>query len=391
MTSGVAQRYKAMVAAGQIESDPVQASAIGRLDALARVLEANPQATKGSALGWLFGRKSTAEPQRGLYIWGAVGRGKTMIMDLFFEELNLRRKRREHFHAFMSDVHERIYRWRQASRAGQVKGADPVAPVAHDLAREASVLCFDEFAVNDIADAMLLGRLFEALLAEGVTVVATSNRPPVDLYKDGLNRQLFLPFIDMIERRFEVVELASRTDYRLEKLAGAPVYLVPDDAMATATLDQTFGRLTGGMPPHPTHLVVKGRDVVLPRTAQGVAYCQFEELCDRPLGASDYLAIAGVCHTVLIAGVPVMGQDQRNAAKRFITLIDVFYDHGVKTVISAAAEPQALYRGTSGPEVFEFDRTVSRLIEMRSDEYLQRPHGRSRDMADDRTQGIVET
>ena len=391
MAGGVAQRYEAMVAAGQIERDAAQREAVARLDALARALEANALATKGSSLGWLFGRKAKPEPQRGLYIWGAVGRGKTMIMDLFFEELDVRHKRREHFHAFMSDVHERIFRWRQASRAGQVKGSDPVAPVARDLAREARVLCFDEFAVNDIADAMLLGRLFEALLGEGVTVVATSNRPPVDLYKDGLNRQLFLPFIAMIEQRFEVIELASRTDYRLEKLAGAAVYLTPADATASAALERTFERLTGGMPAHPTHLVVKGRDVVLKRTAQGVAFCSFEDLCDRPLGASDYLAIAGLFHTVLIADVPAMGQDQRNAAKRFITLIDVFYDHGVKTVISAEVEPQSLYRGTSGPEVFEFDRTVSRLIEMRSSEYLQRPHGHASDGVDERTRGIVET
>lgn len=391
MIAGVAQRYEAMIEAGQIERDPAQGAVIARLDALARQLEANQLAAKGSALGWLFGKKAKPEPARGLYIWGSVGRGKTMVMDLFFDELQVRHKRREHFHAFMSDAHERIYRWRQAAKAGQVKGSDPVGPVARELAREASVLCFDEFAVNDIADAMLLGRLFENLFAEGVTVVATSNRAPADLYKDGLNRQLFVPFIRMIEDRLDVIEMDARTDYRMEKLAGAEVFLVPADAAAEAALAQTFQRLTGGMAPHPAQFVVKGRTVVLPKTAQSVAWCSFTELCDRPLGASDYLAIAETFHTVLIANVPQMGQDQRNAAKRFITMIDVFYDHGVKTIISAEVPAQDLYKGTSGPEVFEFDRTVSRLIEMRSHEYLGRPHGRRIDAADERTQGIVET
>ena len=391
MSIGVKARYTAMIGEGQIERDPAQAEVVDRLDSLAVQLAAGQLASKGSALGWMFGRKAKPVQPKGLYIWGSVGRGKTMLMDLFFEELAVRHKKRVHFHAFMSDVHERIHAWRQLARSGQVKGADPVAPVARDLSREATVLCFDEFAVTDIADAMLLGRLFENLFAEGVTIVATSNREPSELYKDGLNRSLFLPFIAMIGARLDVLRLDARTDYRMEKLAGAPVYLVPADAAAHEALRDVFNRLTGHVPAHPAHFKVKGRDLSLPVTALGVAWCQFPDLCDRPLGASDYLAIAQDFHTVLIEGVPVMGQDQRNAAKRFINLIDVFYDNNVKVVLSAEAQAQDLYRGTSGPEVFEFDRTVSRLIEMRSDGYLALPHGPPSDTASGNTDGLVET
>lgn len=391
MSATIANRYQQMLDAGQIDRDPAQEAVVQRLGALAARLEQTQLAAKGSALGWLFGKRGKPEPVPGMYIWGSVGRGKTMLMDLFFDSLDVRHKRRAHFHAFMSEVHERIYRWRQMAKSGSVSGADPVGPVAHDLAREATVLCFDEFAVTDIADAMLLGRLFENLFAEGVTVIATSNRVPSDLYKDGLNRALFLPFIRMIEEKMTVLQLDARTDYRMEKLAGAEVYLVPAGGASLRQMQEMFHKMTGGMAPHPAHFVVKGRNVILPVTAQSVAFCSFAELCDRPLGASDYLAIAQAFHTVMITDVPAMGQDERTAAKRFINMIDVFYDHGVKTVISAAAPAQDLYRGTSGPEVFEFDRTVSRLIEMRSTDYLARPHGRRTDLPDEATEGIVET
>lgn len=384
-------RYAAMVANGEIERDPAQEAVIAKLDALSVQLLERELASKGSALGWLFGRKARPEPIKGLYIWGSVGRGKTMLMDLFFDAVPGKSKRRAHFHAFMADVHERVHAFRQKIRSGEVKGADPVAPVARELAAEASVLCFDELAVTDIADAMLLGRLFETLFAEGVTVVATSNREPDDLYKDGLNRSLFVPFIRMLEQRLDVVRLDARTDYRLEKLAGAEVYLTPADDAARARMEETFARLTGNARPHPATIQIKGRDVVIPKAAQGVAWCGFADLCDRPLGASDYLAIAQAYHTVMISDVPVMGQDRRNEAKRFINLIDVFYDNGVKTVISAEAPAQELYKGTSGAEVFEFDRTVSRLIEMRSHEYLARQHGRSGDVDAGSSKGIVET
>lgn len=392
MGLSVKARYAALVEAGQIERDPAQEAVIDQLDVLARTLADRQLASKGSALGWMFGRKAKPEPApKGLYIWGSVGRGKTMLMDLFFDGLAVRHKRRVHFHAFMSDVHERIHHWRQAARRGEVKGADPVAPVAAALARDASVLCFDEFAVTDIADAMLLGRLFEALFADGVTIVATSNRDPSDLYKDGLNRQLFLPFIAMLQQKLLVLRLDARTDYRMEKLAGADVYLVPLGPETDAILDGMFRRLTGGAPPQPAHFTVKGRDLTVPVTAQGVARCTFDELCLKPLGASDFLAIAQAFHTVFVEGVRVMGQDSRNECKRFITLIDVFYDTNVKVVISAEAPAHELYRGRSGAEVFEFDRTVSRLMDMRSGEYLARPHGRSDEGTSGSSEGLVET
>ncbi|HRK24620.1 MAG TPA: cell division protein ZapE [Beijerinckiaceae bacterium] len=391
MSGAVAERYRALVAEGRLEPDPAQQAAIERLDALAAQLEEGQLAAKGSALGWLFSSKTRRDPIPGLYLWGSVGRGKTMLMDLFFDELKVRHKRREHFHAFMSDVHERIYEWRRLAKAGRARGNDPVAPVARDLAREASVLCFDEFAVTDIADAMLLGRLFENLFAEGVTVVATSNREPDELYKDGLNRQLFVPFIRMIEQKMQVLRLDARTDYRMEKLAGAEVFLTPANAATAEQLETIFRNLTAGAPARPTHLHVKGRTLTLGKTAHHVALVSFEELCDRPLGAADYLAIAQAFRMVIIRDVPAMDQSQRNAAKRFINLIDVFYDYGVKTVISAAVPAQDLYHGTSGPEVFEFDRTVSRLIEMRSSDYLARPHGRQAPDPDKAISGIVET
>jgi cell division protein ZapE len=362
-----------------------------RLDALAGQFMEAQMASKGSALGWLFSRKAKPEPVKGLYVWGSVGRGKTMLMDLFFDSFHYRRRRRAHFHAFMGDVHERIHAWRQASRKGEVKGADPVAPVADALADEANLLCFDEFSVTDIADAMLLGRLFEALFARGVTIVATSNVEPANLYKDGLNRSLFLPFIQMIHARMDVLRLDARTDYRLEKLAGASVYHAPLTPEAHKALAAIFERLTAGTAPHPATLHVKGRDIVLPVTAQGVAWVAFDDLCARPLGAADYLAIAQDFHTVVIEGVPALKQETRNEAKRFITLIDVFYDNGVKTVISADVPVQELYRGDWGVEVFEFERTVSRLIEMRSQEYLARPHGRADSAASGDTTGLVET
>lgn len=391
MTNSVQDRLVALVTEGRLEADPAQQAVARSLDRLASRLAEARLARKGSALGWLFGKKAPPEPVRGLYVWGGVGRGKTMLMDLFFELLPVRAKRRAHFHAFMRDVHERIHQWRQASRAGQVQGSDPVAPVAQALADEAQVLCFDEFAVTDIADAMLLGRLFEALFARGVTVIATSNVEPENLYKDGLNRALFLPFIRLLHERMDIERLDARTDYRLEKLSGAEVYHVPADAAARAQLARVFEDLTGAATPRSVVLEVKGRKLTVDRAAQGVAWVHFNDLCARPLGASDYLELSREFHTVLIEGVPAMSQAQRNEAKRFITLIDVFYDAGVKTVITADAPADQLYQGDRGAEVFEFDRTVSRLIEMRSMDYLARPHGSGDSRASGDTTGLVET
>jgi cell division protein ZapE len=268
-----------------------------------------------------------------------------------------------------------------------VKGDDPIRPVASALAAEAWLLCFDEFNVTDIADAMLLGRLFTHLFNDGVVVVATSNVPPYDLYRSGLNRDLFLPFIGLLEQQMEVLRLAARTDFRLEKLSGGATWHVPADAAATARLDETWMRLTGGDGGAPRDLELKGRKLHVPRAAMGAARFTFEELCEQPLAAADYLKLAHTFHTIVIDRIPILGQERRNPAKRFIILIDTLYDYGVKLVASADAEPDALYVAEYGFEVQEFNRTASRLIEMRSQAYLALPHGRRTAARD----GIVET
>jgi len=384
-------RYTALATAGAIENDPEQRLVVRRLDALGVALGERALARKGRALGWLFGAKAPPEPPRGLYIWGAVGRGKTMLMDLFCEAAPIAARRRAHFLSFMADVHERIHAFRQKVKRGEVKDTDPIPAVADALADEATLLCFDEFTVTDIADAMILGRLFTALFARGVTVVATSNVEPERLYEGGLNRALFLPFIALLQQRMEVVRLDARTDYRLEKLGGAPVWHVPADAAAQAALDEAFRRLTGGARAASLTLPVKGRAVPVPLAAHNVARFGFADLCEQPLGGSDYLAVAARFHTVLIDAIPVMGPEDRNAAKRFITLIDALYDNGVKLVASAATEPDGLYTATDGREAFEFARTVSRLIEMRSETYLGGPHGRRDSRASGDMTGLVET
>nr|WP_308423828.1 cell division protein ZapE [Salinarimonas ramus] len=388
----MSRAYEARVASGSIERDPAQVGLLRRLDALSAALAERRLARKGSALGWLFGRKGAAQaPVKGLYVWGSVGRGKTMLMDLFFETLQVRRKRRAHFHSFMADVHSRIHAFRQDLKAGRVKGDDPIAPVAKAIADESWVLCFDEFTVTDIADAMILGRLFKALFAQGVTVIATSNVEPARLYEGGLNRALFEPFIGMIGERMEIVRLDARTDFRLEKLSGAEIWHVPADESGRAALDRAFQALTGKTRGERIEIAVKGRSVVVPQAAAGVARFSFADLCEAPLGASDYLAVARDFHTVMIDGVPVMDATKRNEAKRFITLIDALYDERVKLLACAAAQPQELYTATSGREAFEFDRTVSRIMEMRSHEYLGLPKGRPDSRASDDTTGLVET
>ncbi|MGA0597763.1 cell division protein ZapE [Enterovirga sp. CN4-39] len=388
-SGAVAARYDSLVSSGSIESDPAQREVVRALDRLSATLNSRRLARKSSSLGWLFGQKAEPLP-RGLYLWGSVGRGKTMLMDLFYESLTIPAKRRTHFHAYMAEVHARIHDWRQKLKRGEVEGDDPIRPVAAALAKEAWVLCFDEFAVTDIADAMILSRLFKAMFEAGIVVVATSNVPPADLYRDGLNRALFLPFISLVEERMAVRELASRTDFRMEKIGETPVYFTPADERSRAELDGLFARLTGGVRPKPATLTVQGHPVEVPAQAMGVARFDFADLCRRPLGAADYIAIARAYHTVLVDGIPQLSWEQRNEAKRFINLIDVLYERHVKLFASAAVEPDELFGGESGTEAFEFARTASRLHEMRSRDYLALPRGRGHAVSGDTT-GLVET
>jgi len=391
MPDSTSARYASLVAAGEIERDPAQEAVVARLARLNERLSIHRLARKSSSLGWLFGKREKAETElRGLYIWGEVGRGKTMLMDLFFAACPVKRKRRVHFHAFMLDVHERLRVYRNRLKFGEISEGDPIGLTADDLCTEAWVLCFDEFHVTDIADAMILGRLFARLFAHGVVVVATSNVAPSELYHEGLNRALFVPFIDLIKERLDVVRLEARTDFRLEKLIDVPVWHVPADAAATKALDTAWRRLTGGQQAHAIELTVKGRLLRVPCAAMGAARFTFHDLCERPLSAVDYLRLAHEFHTIVIDRVPVMTYADRNEAKRFIVLVDTLYDAGVKLLASAEAKPAALYQGTDGYEASEFKRTASRLIEMGSAEYLALPHGR-RTAVTGSSEGIVET
>lgn len=363
----VAQRYQHLVDAGEITADAAQRRIVGALDRLIDDVCAKRLAKKSSALGWLFAKRDEKkEPVKGLYVHGGVGRGKTMLMDMFFELLPVRHKRRVHFNDFMADVHDRIQKHRQARKEGKVKEDDPIPPVARDLAALSWVLCFDEFSVTDIADAMILSRLFSALFAEGVVLVATSNVAPQDLYRDGLNRALFLPFIAVLERHATVLALDSDTDYRLEKLGRMPVYLTPLGEEADRRMNEAWAAITHGRKAGPDEIPVKGRQVPIPQAAGDAARFRFADLCEKPLGARDYLAIAARYRTILIDHIPVLADGRRNEAKRFILLIDTLYDHGIRLIASAAAAPDRLYAGKTGVEVFEFDRTVSRLFEMQS-------------------------
>jgi len=383
--------YENLLAAKKLERDRAQERLLMQLAALERRVAAHRSARRTRPVGWLFGGRTQDEPVKGLYVHGDVGRGKTMLMDLFFEASPVVRKRRAHFHEFMADVHERVRVFRQRLKDGEIDGEDAIRLAAGEIAEESWLLCFDEFHVTDIADAMILGRLFARLFELGVVVVATSNVAPSELYKEGLNRALFAPFITMIERHMEVIELKARTDFRLEKLVGQKVWYVPADDAATAALDEAWRRLVGSSSGMPQELSVKGRRLRVPRAAMGVARFFFHDLCEQPLAAPDYLRIAHEFHTLIIDRIPVMGFDQRNAAKRFIILIDTMYDHAVKLVASAAAEPDALYEASDGYEAAEFKRAASRLIEMRSQSYLALPHGRRDSVASGSSEGIVET
>ncbi|PXA97771.1 cell division protein ZapE [Nostoc sp. 3335mG] len=367
--SQVLERYRALVEAGELRTDPEQAAAAERLDQLAQALEAVPR--KGSILWRALGRRP--EPPRGVYLWGGVGRGKSMLMDLLFDSLAIRRKRRVHFHEFMLEVHERL----EVERRKDTR--DPVVAVAEAMVEDIRLLAFDEMVVNNPPDAMILSRLFTEMMRHGVTMVATSNRAPKELYKDGLNRQLFLPFIALIEEQMDVLALNGPVDYRRDRLGSVDTWLVPNGPEATKALSEAFFRLTDYPPEDREHVpgcdiaVQGGRELHVPKCLKGVAVFSFKRLCGEARGAADYLAIARRFHTVILVGIPKLGPDNRNEAARFVTLVDALYEHKVKLLAAADAQPEHLYEAGDGR--FEFDRTISRLMEMRSDEYLAQGHG----------------
>ena len=359
MTSRLRQDYDRAVAEGAIRRDPAQQEALLRLERIAARLEAT-SARQRRLLTGLLARPLPAPP--GLYLWGGVGAGKSMLMDMFFAATGIRRKRRVHFHAFMQEIHSALNR---ARRAGTV---DPISPVARTVAERARLLCFDEMQITDIADAMIVGRLFEKLFEAGVTVVATSNRKPDDLYRDGLNRQLFLPFITLIKARMEVHHLDTGADYRQLKLAGKASWFTPLGAAADAAMDRVWADLTGGREAA-LRLCVQTREVVLPRFHNGAARCGFDDLCARPLGAADYLAIAGALRVLLIDGIPRLARARAAEARRFTTLIDTLYEARTRLICSAETAPEELHE--AGPGAFEFRRTASRLREMQSEGWGQ--------------------
>ena len=360
--------YTSLLATGQLRPDAAQAAAVARLGALAAAL--GTPAHKPGLFAWLTGKPAPA-PQRGVYLWGGVGRGKTMLMDLFHAHAP-GPKLRVHHHPFMLDIHARLFELRHQQTP------DPLITIAATLAPEAQLLCLDEFYVRDPADALILGRLFTALIGAGVTVVTTSNRPPQDLYKDGLNRELFLPFIDLIETRLDVLPLNGPTDYRMDRLGGFPTWYVPNGAEATAALAKAFFRLTDfpvedrANVPTATIAVEGGRTLFVPKSLKGVAVFSFKRLCGQPLGSADYLALARAYHTLFLVGVPVLTPEMRNEAARFTALVDTLYETRTKLLVAADASPDRLY--PLGEGSFEFERTASRLAEMQSADYLAMGH-----------------
>lgn len=368
-TDGPRSRYQALIAAGEVSPDPAQEIAVAKLQAMHDYLAGYKPAS--AKVGWTarfgFTKRPPAEPPRGLYIHGAVGRGKSMLMDLFFEGVAVERKRRVHFHEFMQEAHELIHEWRQSNKVS--KTAEPIRPTAVRLAEKGWLLCFDEFEVRDIADAMIVSRLFHAMFELGVVVVATSNRHPDELYKDGLQRDLFLPFIVILKKRLDVFRLSDGTDYRLDRLKGMEAYLVPPGPQADVVLARIFEDLTDGRPGKAERIEFRGRKIKVPRASGAIARFGFADLCESPLGPGDFLAIAKRYRSVIISDVPVMSNANRDAARRFMTAIDAFYDNHIHVIFSAAAAPEALYSGDDWG--FEFDRTVSRLMEMQSADYIE--------------------
>ena len=362
-------RYQAAVSAGELRPDPAQRAVVERLARCADELEARPR--RGSILWRAIGKRP--EAVRGVYLWGGVGRGKSMLMDMFFASVEGPRKRRVHFHEFMQEVHDRLRVEREKETP------DPVMPVADALADEVRLLAFDEMIVTNSADAMILSRLFTRIMSHDVTIVATSNRAPDQLYLNGLNREHFLPFIALLEEKLDVIALDGPTDYRLERLGGFPTWYVPNGKAATDALSRAFFRLTDFPVEDRAHVPTEelpipgGRSMHVPKSLKGVAVFSFKRLCGEARGIPDYLAIARRYHTVIIVGIPKLSAELRNEATRFKLLIDTLYEHGVKLLAAADAEPEKLYVG--GDDAFEFDRTVSRLMEMRSADYLAKGHG----------------
>ncbi len=367
--------YDDLIENGELYADRAQFQAVRLLQKLYGPLKSYVPRKKG-----FFGREK--RPPQGIYMWGGVGRGKSLLMDLFYQTAPTPIRRRVHFHEFMAEIHEQIAAWRAMSNAERkrkpflVRKADiddPLPHVARATFQKAHLLCFDEFQVTDIADAMILGRFFESLFRFGTVIVATSNRHPDDLYKDGLNRQLFLPFIELLKQQLNVHELGAARDYRLDQLMGATVYHNPLGTEADAAMDAAWDRLTKATHEEQEELTIKGRHLAIPRAARGAARISFEALCKQALGAEDYLAVARNYNTLFMDGIPSLSPEKRNEAKRFVTLIDALYEHKTKFVCSADASPQDLY--PKGDGSFEFERTTSRLMEMQSAEYLGSEHG----------------
>ena len=371
--SSVRRAYDQLIATAQLKPDPAQAAIVDKLATLAAALQ-TPVENPGF-LRKLFGA-APPPPPRGLYLWGGVGRGKSILMDLFFAHTNVTPKRRIHFHEYMLETHARIHAHRQSDPG------DPIPAVAASWAAEARLLAFDEMQVTNVADAMILSRLFSALLESGVTIVATSNRPPQDLYKDGLNRELFLPFIGLLQSALDVVPLDGPTDYRLDRIGGMPTWHTPNGPAATRALSELFFRLTDfpvedrANVPTQELAVAQGRSLHVPKSLKGVAVFSFRRLCSEARGAADYLAVARTFHTVILVGMPILGPENRNEAARFVTLIDALYEWRVKLFVAADAPPAQLY--PEGDGRFEFERTVSRLMEMQSADYLSQGHGIAR-------------
>lgn len=368
-SDNIIAHYQKLIDSGKVAEDQSQKEVLRKFYKLQQDIELQILQESSNFLKKIFSSENDDSNTKGIYLYGDVGRGKSMLMDLFFKTSSLKNKRRVHFHAFMLEVHRSIFKWRNSNTSGD----DPIPPLAKKIASEAQLLCFDEFQVTDIADAMLLGRLFTELFNNEVIVVATSNRPPSELYKDGLQRERFLPFIDLLTENVEVVKLSADKDYRLSHLkALSTVYYTPIDRNASSFLESTFNELTNGASPTSTTLQINGRDLIIPRSSADVAWMSFADLCEQPLGAADYIEIAREFGTLIISDIPEMSRENRNEAKRFVTLIDELYERKVKLICTAATSPEKIYAVGDGS--FEFERTASRLIEMQSTKYMKEEH-----------------